>query len=228
MQPQPVAAALLKRSDAPLWRLHFGDDWATFAGQLCLHHCFDVCPVLVAPSLQPAAQARLEIAIQDMQLWRGWFKATPGQAMALLVQALPLADEPLVSDPVRMMSATTEQATRTVSAEAVSAQCPTAGDGPANARDEHSASDASMEDSAFNSDATAECLEEEPIFQFCEPCVSRDASRSCEIRAVLKDKFGKATAKAILSRVTTTVAKDRQGKKIKVLKCGSSHLKLRM
>ena len=225
---QPVAAALLKRSDAPLWRLYVADDWATFAEQLCQHHCFDVCPVLVAPSLQAGAQVRLEAAIQSMQLWRGWFKATPEQAMALLQHALPLADEPVVSDPVRMMSATTEQATRTVSAEAVSAQCPTAGDGPANARDEHSASDASMEDSASNSDAAAECLEEEPIFQFCEPCVSRDATRSCEIRALLKDKFGKFAAKAILSKVTTTVAQDRQGKKIKVFKHGSSHLKVRM
>ena len=226
---QPVAAALLKRSDAPLWRLYIADDWATFAGQLCQHHCFDVCPVLVAPSLQPGAQVRLEAAIQGMQLWRGWFKATPEQAMALLQQALPLTDEHVVSDPVRVMSATTEQATRTVSAEAVSARCLTAGDHvPVNAEDEHSASDASMEDSASNSDAAAECLEEEPIFQFCEPCVSRDATRSCEIRALLKDKFGKVAAKAILSKVTTTVAQDRQGKKIKVFKHGSSHLKVRM
>ena len=148
--------------------------------------------------------------------------------MALLLQALPLAEESTVSDPVRMMSATTPQATRAVLAEALPAGSLIVGDVPASVEDDHSASDAPMEDAVSNSDAAADCVEEEPIFQYCEPCVSRDATRSCEIRALVKDKFGKATAKAILSKVTTTVAQDRQGKKIKVLKYGSSHLKLRM
>ena len=82
-----------------------------------------------------------------MQLRRGWFKATPEQAMALLLQALPLADQP--------------------------------------------------------------------------------AARSCEIRAFLHDKVGKAKAMQMLSKAKVTVAQDRNGKKNKVLKYGTSLLKLR-
>ena len=229
VQAEPVAAALLKRSDAPFWRLHFGDDWATFAEQLCEHHCFDVCPVLVIPSLRPGAQAHLEAAIRGMQLRRGWFRATPEQVMALLLQALSVADQLDVpeSAPACVMLATAAQPPPSASAgmEPPVYSHSGAGEKPTIDEDEQPASDALMEDLTSESDGSAE---KESILQFCEPCASRDAARSCEIRAFLQDKVGKAKAKEMLSKAKITVAQDREGKKNKVLKYGSSLLKLKM
>ena len=209
-QSQPAAATLLKRSDAPLWRLHIGDDWAAFAEQLCQHHCFEVYPVLVAPSLQPEAQAHLEAASRDMQLRRGWFKATPEQAMALLLQALPLADQPDGPDPISayVMPATASQPPPSLSLG--TAPPVGAGEKPTIAEDEHPAADALMEELVCQSDGGGE---ETSILQFCEPCASRDAARSCEIRAFLRDKVGKAKAKEILSRPTLPLPRIEKGRK---------------
>ena len=83
--------ALLKRSDAALWRFHFGDDWATFAAQLGQHHCFNVDAVLVAPSVLPGAAAIVESAVQALGTHQGngWFVASPEQAVSVLLHALP-------------------------------------------------------------------------------------------------------------------------------------------
>ena len=226
MQPT-MTAALLKRSDAPLWRLYFGEDWGPFAEQLGEHHCFEVFPVLVAPSLLPGAQERLEPAVRarGLQLRKGWFEATPEQAMAVLWQALPCASQP-TSEPVVVESPLLEPV-----AVASPVQPPTtieatpfpsllAVDEPPDS--EHTAADY-MEDGASMSDGGVE----ESILEFCEPCTTREATRACEIRAFLEGRVGKARAREMLSKAKFTVAQDRTGRKNKVVKYGPSLLKLR-
>ena len=84
-----MTVALLELSYAPLWRLHVGEYWGSFAEQLGEHHCFDVRPLLVAPSLLPGARERLDTAVQahGLHCRNGWFEARPEQAAAVLFPA---------------------------------------------------------------------------------------------------------------------------------------------
>ena len=205
MQPADLAtmpATLLKRSDAPLWRLHLGDDWADVAARLCQDHCFDVHPVLVAPRVSPDAAAVLEAAIQALGTYQrnGWFTGEPEQAVSVLLQALPdTPPEPAVMaspEPAMMAAVAPEDTT-----DASETQPP-----------EPMESGSEIED---------------PLLEFCEPCGTREASKAADVRATLEYKLGKAKARALLSNVKSTVAQDRTGHKNKVLKLGSSLLKLK-
>ena len=211
MQPADLAtmpAALLKRSDAPLWRLYLGDDWADVAARLCQDHCFDVHPVLVAPHVSPDAAAVFEDAIQALGTYQrnGWFVAEPEQAVSVLLQALP------VSSPGPAFMASPEPAVMASPAPATMA--------PAAPED---TSDASETQPPEESSSEVE----DPLLEFCEPCGTREASKATDVRATLEHRLGKAKARALLSNVKSTVAQDRTGHKNKVLKLGSSLLKLK-
>ena len=202
-----MPATLLKRSDAPLWRLHLGDDWADVAARLCQDHCFDVQPILVAPCVSPDAAAVLEAAIQALGTYQrnGWFVGEPEQAVSVLLQALPVTPPPAVlasPEPAVMASpATMAAAAPDDTTDASETQPP-----------EPMESGSELED---------------PLLEFCEPCGTREASKAADVRATLEQRLGKARARALLSNVKYTVAQDRTGHKNKVLKLGSSLLKLK-
>ena len=208
MQPADLAtmpATLLKRSDAPLWRLYLGDDWADVAALLCQNHCFDVTPMLVAPHVSPDAAAVLEAAIQALGTYQrnGWFVGEPEQAVSVLLQALPVTPPPAVMaspEPAVMASPAT-----------MAAAAP------------DDTTDASETQPPMESGSEVE----DPLLEFCEPCGTREASKATDVRATLEYKLGKAKARALLSNVKSTVAQDRTGHKNKVLKLGSSLLKLK-
>ena len=226
MQPT-MTVALLKRSDAPLWRIHVGEDWGSFAEQLGEHHCFDVHPLLVAPSLLPGAQERLETAVKTQGLYirTGWFEAKPEQAAAVLLQALPCDSQPATFWPVAVASpplTPVADATPVLPSTSVAASpFPSllAMDKPPGS--EHPV--ATEMDGATMSDGSAE----ESILEFCEPCATREATRACEIRAFLEGRVGKTKAREMLRKAKTTVAQDHTGRKNKVVKYGPSMLKLR-
>ena len=219
MQPT-MAVALLKRSDAPLWRLHVGEDWGSFAEQLGEHHCFDVHPLLVAPNLLPRARERLDTAVQahGLHCRNGWFEARPEQAAAVLLQALPCEGQLATSGPVTVDSPPLTPAASPV-------QPPTAMElPPFPALDEQTDAEQPSEDYVEPmSDGTVE----ESILELCVPCATREATRACEIRAFLEGRVGKARARAMLSKAKITVAQDHTGRKNKVVKYGPSLLKLR-
>ena len=210
MQPADLAtmpATLLKRSDAPLWRLYLGDDWADVAALLCQNHCFDVTPMLVAPHVSPDAAAVLEAAIQALGTYQrnGWFVGEPEQAVSVLLQALPVTPPPAVMaspEPAVMASPATM---------------------PAAAPED--TSDASETPPPEPMDSGSEV--EDPLLEFCEPCGTREASKAADVRATLEQRLGKARARALLSKVKYTVAQDQTGHKNKVIKYGSSLLKLK-
>ena len=215
MQPADLAtmpATLLKRSDAPLWRLHLGEDWADVAALLCQDHCFDVHPVLVAPRVSPEAAAVLEAAIQALGTYQrnGWFVGEPEQAVSVLLQALPVTPPPAVmASPEPAVMASPEPATMA----------------PAAAPEDTSEASASETPPPEPMDSGSEV--EDPLLEFCEPCGTREASKAADVRATLEYRLGKARARALLSNVKSTVAQDRTGHKNKVLKLGSSLLKLK-
>ena len=56
-------ATLVKRSDAPLYRVFIGDDWKLFAWSLSHEQCFEVNVVLHNPFATPDAQDKVAAAI---------------------------------------------------------------------------------------------------------------------------------------------------------------------
>ena len=206
MQPADLAtmpATLLKRSDAPLWRLYLGEDWVDVAALLGQNHCFEVIPMLVAPRVSPDAVAVFEDAIQALGTYQrnGWFVAEPEQAVSVLLQAWPVsppepAPEPATMTPASAPADTTDAATNA----------------PETPPPEPMDSDSAVGD---------------PLLEFCEPCGTREASKATDVRAALEQRLGKAKARALLSNVKYTVAQDQTGHKNKVLKLGDSLLKLR-
>ena len=68
---------------------------------------------------------------------------------------------------------------------------------------------------------------QDPLLEFCEPCSTREASKAADVRVALEQRLGKAKARALLSKVKYTVAQDQTGHKNKVIKYGSSLLKLK-
>ena len=63
---QRTMAYLLKRFDAPLYRVFIGVDCAAFVQRLTHEHCFEILLVLHAPSIIPDAREKLDASIHDI------------------------------------------------------------------------------------------------------------------------------------------------------------------
>ena len=89
-------ATLVKRSDAPLYRVFVGDDWKLFAYHLSHEQCFEVNAVLHAPLAESDAQEKVTAAIRCLGIplkRNGWFEASQDQAMQVLAATLSRAAE---------------------------------------------------------------------------------------------------------------------------------------
>ncbi len=65
------------------------------------------------------------------------------------------------------------------------------------------------------------------LWTYVAPCASKEADLATEVRAALIERIGKKNTKRLLASCVATVAKDATGHKNRVLKSGSSLLKLR-
>ena len=84
-------ATLLKRSDAPLYRIWVGNEWQLFAENLSHEQCFEVYPVLHAPGALGHDQDMVATAISKNGLTlqkNGWFEASEDLAMNVLTITL--------------------------------------------------------------------------------------------------------------------------------------------
>ena len=209
------AVALLKRSDAQLWRVYSGDDWATFAAGIGREHCFDVLPVLVAPAAPDDAMDRLVVAFkaEGLRLHNGWFTATHAQAVRLLVQLIPT--EPATD----CSSDATAGADTYTTVPASDAEMPVCASPSDCNHTERPVCDG-PNDSYYTDNEVV-------LLAMCEPCTSREASKASDVRACLEGIVDKPTASAMLKRTRQTVAQDMSGRKKRVLKLGDDYLKLR-
>ena len=216
MQRPVIMATLLKRSDAPLYRVYVGVDCAAFVQQLTQEHCFDVQAVLHAPSVTSDAQEQIYAAIQQLGSHKGkaWFQASLREAVVVFVAALPaelLPAEPLSVEPVASVP----------SPEAAPA-CETVTDPAYVAGSNETPS--SLGSVAEDSD---DAMDSDDLWSYVSTCSTREATKSADVRAALEEKLGKAQAQRILARTKPTVAQDPSGKKNRVLKLGGSYLKLK-
>lgn len=218
-------ATLLKRSDAPLYRIFLGLDWESFAQQLACEQCFEVHAVLHAPCAASNAEAKVADAIQCLgaNLKRnGWFQAALDQAVSVLVAALPHIEED--DEPCHAAPAPKRRRRATLPTSAALAE-----EGIAHGTDD--LTECASTD-APQSGASADSMPEEgavadPLWTYVAPCTTREATKSTEVRAALEELCGKDIARSLLANTKATVAQDASGKKNRVLKLDGSLIKLK-
>jgi len=209
MSTTATMATLLKRSDAPLYRIHVGVDCIDFVQRMCLDHCFDLTVVLHAPFI-PISEGELTAYIQrlDCHIGKAWFNCSWAQAVAIfgavLVGPDVHIDPPCVESAVQIDPPCVDAA-HTIMEKAV--------DDLTEGTESDGSDDASMVD--------------DPIWGFVSPCSTREASKSAAIRSDLVLRLGKDRAVQLLAKATATVVRDSEGKKNRVLRVGERFLKVK-
>ena len=199
-----LPAVLLKRSDAPYYRVHFGNDFEAIAETLAGHQAFEVVPILILPRASPDAVGFVEESIQThcLPLKNNWFAAaSPEIAAGILLRALRVEEE----TPTSEVSQATPEATQS----------------------------GATQSGATQSGATQSGAEEvetettEVISKHLAPCATHEADTAADIRKELTQRLGKTTAKQILKSCVSTTAKTSTGNKSRVLKANGKFLKLK-
>ena len=247
-------ATLVKRSDAPLYRVFVGDGWELVARQLSHEQCFEVSAVLHAPLAESDAQEKATAAIHRIGIplkRNGWFEASLGQAMQVLASTLPRAagnertDECDAQPPHAAGSPHKRQRVSrgAPAAEAVAHQHPDsvplpfagsatpveAVESPASCAASAPSSPGScviQEDDACETEGVAQENANDPLWGYVVPCSSREAAKAVDLRAALEARCGKETAKSLLASTKATVALDASGRKNRVLKLCGTYVKL--
>jgi hypothetical protein len=196
-------ATLLKRSDGPFFRVHIGHDYESVAKTLSAQQAFAVSPILIGPCSSLDTADSVDEAIQTLckPLQNSWFQAPSTDIAAIvLLQALSSTPDPKAEN----RQEETPNFAEPMQEEKDSGQA----EAP-NCTESHTG----------DGDAT--------LWNYVVPCNAKDASRAAEIRATLIQELGKKECKRILSYCVTTVAKDGQGRKNRVMKANGKLLKLK-
>ena len=249
-------ATLVKRSDAPLYRVFVGDDWKLFAYHLSQEQCFEVNAVLHAPLTESDAQEKVACAIRCLGIplkKNGWFEASQDQAMQVLAATLSRAAEdecgaqpssgvgsPPKSEvpaPKRQRvskgtlpvpEATGEQCQDSAPVPSAESAAPAEEIGGSVSAPNSPGSCVIRDDGTCKMDAVGqENVENDPLWGYVVPCSSREAAKAVDLRAALEARCGKETAKSLLSSTKASVALDASGKKNRVLKLGGSYIALK-
>ena len=223
-------ATLLKRSDAPLYRIWVGNEWQLFADNLSHEQCFEVNAVLHAPGALCHAQDMVAtaVSVHGLALQKnGWFEASPDQAMnvltATLVRESCCADVPCDAPAPRKRRAKCAPVTECEHCVTPPVAEPTPVTPPAEN------TDASGSDSPQSCvvAATEHDVDTDPLWEYVDKCAARDAAKAVDVRCALEARFGKETSKSLLANTKASVAQDASGRKNRVLKLGASYILLK-
>ena len=203
-----LPAVLLKRSDAPYYRVHFGNDFEAIAETLAVHQAFEVVPILTLPRASPDAVGFVEESIQThcLPLKNNWFAAaSPEIAAGILLRALRVEEEtPMFPSEV---SQATPEATQSGATQSGATQS--------------GATQSGAEEETMETETT------EVISKHLAPCATHEADTAADIRKELTQRLGKTMAKQILKSCVSTTAKTSTGNKSRVLKANGELLKLK-
>ena len=206
-------AVLLKRSDGPYYRVHIGRDYEAIAEILSTQQAFAVSPILICPCPAVDAVKSVDEAIQTLctALQNNWFQApSTGIASSILLQAMTSTLDTARLD-VDMQKEIQSESVNGI----VAKDMPEEGT--------NGIESSSTEDAEGSSTANVD----ETLWDHVAPCTTKDASKAADIRTTLVQRMGKTESKRILSYCTTTVAKDSNGQKKRVLKAHGQLLKLK-
>jgi hypothetical protein len=143
----------------------------------------------------------------DCHIGKAWFKCSWTQAVAIFVSVLVGPDAQVES---RVESAWVDSSR----VEPLTAMATVVGDPTESTEAEYEGSDSTS-------------MLDDPIWGFGSPCSTREASKSAVIRSDLILRLGKDSATQLLAKAKATVARDRDGKKNRVLRLGGRFLKVK-
>ena len=223
-------ATLLKRSDAPLYRIWVGNEWQLFAENLSHEQCFEVNAVLHAPGALGHDQDMVATAVSMNGLTlqkNGWFEASQDLAMNVLTITLmrdpSCANVPCETPAPRKRRAKCAPVTDCEHCVTPPVAEPTPVTPPAEN------TDASGSDSPQSCvvAATEHEVDTDPLWEHVDKCTARDAAKAVDVRCALEARFGKEAAKSLLANTKASVAQDASGRKNRVLKLGASYISLK-
>ena len=228
-------ATLVKRSDAPLYRVFLGDDWRLFTDNLSREQCFEVTAVLHAPLAPPDAQDKVTAAICCIGLLskkNGWFEASQVQAMQVLAAVLVREDQCCTAPSCNACDAPASKKRRgskgALPVECEAAPVFAAEPAPESPAEETDASSAPDSPQSYVIDATnVGDVDSDPLWKYVVACTAREAAKAADLRAALEVQCGKETSKSLLANTRASVAQDASGKKNRVLKLGASYISLK-
>ena len=226
-------ATLVKRSDAPLYRVFLGDDWRLFTDNLSREQCFEVTAVLHAPLAQPDAQDKVTSAICRFGLLskkNSWFEASQDHAMQVLAATLVREDQCCAPscnacDVPASKKRRGSKGALPVECEAAPGAAEPAPESPAEETDASSAPDSPQ--SCVIDATNVGDVDSDPLWKYVVSCTAREAAKAADLRAALEVQCGKETSKSLLANTRASVAQDASGKKNRVLKLGQSYISLR-
>ena len=209
--PPMVPAVLLKLRGIPeTWKLYIGPDWASHVEGLSQHCPFPLEPLAIAPRTRPDPAAVALDAVQRFATpcYNGWFRAPASHAFLIFQAVLPDdLDAPVAPD-------------------ATVPVVPDASDEPAAPMDVREPLDG-LADTATPSFGDGPTAGDPELWQYVEPCTTREASKAIDIRTALTTRVGKHRAVELLSATRATVAKNAQGHNNRVLRANGALLRLR-
>ena len=229
-------ATLVKRSDAPLYRVFVGEDWKLFAWSLSHEQPFEINVVLHNPFTTPDAQDKVTAAVCCFGIVlkkNNWFEASQDQAMQVLAATL-VPEQCCVDASCNALDLPAPKKRRAKCAFPVTdcehcAAPPVAdvatpvADLPAENTDASSGSDSPQ--SCVVTDAVGDA--KDPLWEYVVACAARDAAKAVDVRGALEGRCGKEVAKSLLANTKASVAQDASGKKNRVLKLGASYISLK-
>ena len=213
----PVAmVALLKRSDADLFRLQQGD-WEEIAQRLCADHPFSVTPVLVAHYASGVDGVAWRIAerLQAYDVGKQWFECDIATAVNAFADEVIAANGVSFRNLGRAPVAPRDTAATTQISGATMSLLPV----PELAREPPP-----LPDDCTSDDATSD---DDEMWEHLEACAGRDADKACDVRCALEASLGKEAAKRVLRKTKPSTTKNQQGQKTRMLRTGKHFLKLR-
>ena len=227
-------ATLVKRSDAPLYRVFVGDDWKLFAWSLSHEQPFEINVVLHNPFTTPDAQDKVTAAVCCFGIVlkkNNWFEASQDQAMQVLAATL-VPEQCCVDASCNALDLPAPKKRRAKCAFPVTdcehcAVPPVAEPTPVTPPAENTdASGSDSPQSCVVTDAVGD-VDKDPLWEYVVACAARDAAKAVDIRAALEAQCGKEVAKSLLANTKASVAQDVSGRKNRVLKLGASYITLK-
>ena len=227
-------ATLVKRSDAPLYRVFVGDDWKLFAWSLSHEQPFEINVVLHNPFTTPDAQDKVTAAVCCFGIVlkkNNWFEASQDQAMQVLAATL-VPEQCCVDASCNALDSPAPKKRRAKCALPAPdcEQCaPPVADVATPVTPPAENTDVSGSDSPQSCvvAATEHDVDTDPLWEHVDKCAARDAAKAVDIRNALEARFGKETSKSLLANTKASVAQDASGRKNRVLRLGASYISLK-
>ena len=181
----------------------------------------------MAPRTLPTAEDAAREAVRRLATPcdNGWFRAEPSAAFAIFQAVLP--DDSFGNEWPEDASTDHDGSPNPAARATESCGTETGALGDARVIADDSLDNDAARVPTHTRDVTGKGEVDPILWDYVESCVSCEATKSTDIRALLISRLGKPRATQLLAKTRATVAKDAQGRQNRVLRANGALLKLK-